>query len=73
MVAPESRIESGPRITGVRFRGFNEAGAWSPRKVEVEDLKVGSRRSRCFNEAGAWSPRKVSLFHAVGPYWRSLQ
>ena len=42
----------------VRIGGFNEAGAFPPRKSATVDLSPTP--TRCFNEAGAFPPRKSS-------------
>ena len=54
MVAPERWSRQSRRL---HRRGFNEAGAWSPRKGGTRAAVPESGGG--FNEAGAWSPRKV--------------
>ena len=43
--------------------GFNEAGAFMPRKATGERLRQANRRMS-FNEAGAFMPRKVRAANA---------
>ena len=56
-----------PSTARIGRRGFNEAGARTPRKAGPSAAQTAALEQLCFNEAGARTPRKAAATDCPSP------